>query len=274
MATPIKAAPVIDKSSEGCVYGGFGRAIFEETRQGENEDGNSQGGKADALSEEDEVRKEESPAQIATYLDQFMGRHESVLVVKHLLSPKECQGIISSCEALGFEDLKHLYREDYRNNTRVMVEDSSFMDTVFERLRPHLDRYAKESVRLVGPNDWNEDVPRGCNPRMRICKYDSDGVFKRHQDGKCVLRKKRLESYLTVMVYLNDVSDADGGATRFYGRGEDSSDWQVCEQVQPRAGTAVVFPHSLSHDGELCNARKYILRSDVLFEMDVRDDEW
>jgi hypothetical protein len=71
------------------------------------------------------------------------------------------------------------------------------------------------------------------------------------------------------MVYLNDVPDADGGATRFYGRGEDSSDWQVCEQVQPRAGMAVVFPHSLSHDGELCNARKYILRSDVLFEMDV-----
>ena len=260
--TPVKDPPVIDKNREGCVYGGFGRAIFDE-------------GKDEGEKENDQSVENAGPVpQFVTYFDSSLQRDETVLVVKHLLSPEECQRIIASTEELGFEDLTHLYRASYRNNTRVMVESTPFVDTMFERLKPHLDSYAQESVRLAGTNDWNETTPVAFNPRMRICKYSSEGIFQRHQDGNCVLRKKRLQSYLTVMVYLNDVTDTEGGATRFYGREEDGTTWQVKQQVQPQAGLAVIFPHRLWHDGELCKASKYILRSDVLYPMDTQDDEW
>ena len=190
------------------------------------------------------------------------------MVVRNLLSNIECQRIIDISEQLGYEDLSHIYPSSYRNNQRVMVEDQTFVDTLFSRLQPHLTEYAALSE--------NDDKPVALNPRLRICKYNKGGVFQKHTDGNCVLRKQRLASHLTAMVYLNNVAAGCGGATRFYGTVASADHEVILAEVQPEAGLAVVFPHRLMHDGEPVEDVKHIMRSDVLFRMDddPRDDNW
>ena len=55
------------------------------------------------------------------------------------------------------------------------------------------------------------------------------------------------------MVYLND--NFQGGDTAFRGR-----------RIRPRKGMALIFLHSLFHEGsEVTQGVKYVLRSDVMY---------
>ena len=63
------------------------------------------------------------------------------------------------------------------------------------------------------------------------------------------------------MIYLND--DFEGGATRF-----------MQAAVKPVKGTALVFAHPLSHQGDPVTAgRKYVVRTDVMYAsaLDLRE---
>lgn len=54
-------------------------------------------------------------------------------------------------------------------------------------------------------------------------------------------------------MYLND--DYAGGATQF-----------AWETIEPTAGSALVFPHRLRHQGApLIAGTKYVLRTDVMY---------
>ena len=159
----------------------------------------------------------DSHHEFVCYRDAMTERDEIVMVVRGFFSKAECEKIVSNSEELGLEDISHIYSADYRNNTRVMVEVEDFVDTMYERLKPHLAAYTTHSRETVGENCWNSCDLCGLNPRVRICKYEAGGVFQKHRDGACVLLKRQLVSHLTVMAYLNDVDKQDGGATRFFG---------------------------------------------------------
>ena len=58
---------------------------------------------------------------------------------------------------------------------------------------------------------------------------------------------------MTVILYLNDAYS--GGKTRI-----------GLTAIEPRTGTALVFPHELCHEGEaVTSGTKIVLRTDVMF---------
>ena len=66
-------------------------------------------------------------------------------------------------------------------------------------------------------------------------------------------------SKLTFMVYLSDVPQ--GGETRFFG-----NDMSVQVAVRPEAGKALVFEHTILHEGVAAeDGTKYVLRTDVMY---------
>ena len=76
--------------------------------------------------------------------------------------------------------------------------------------------------------------------------------FKWHRDGSFV-RSPDEASCLTFLIYLNH--DFEGGATAFR-----------TDVVEPRAGSVLVFPHRLTHQGmEIVSGMKYVLRTDVMY---------
>jgi prolyl 4-hydroxylase len=71
---------------------------------------------------------------------------------------------------------------------------------------------------------------------------------------------------MTFMVYLNE--EMTGGETRFF---EDMQQAFLQQRpylsVQPKAGMALVFLHSIWHEGAVVHSgQKYVLRTDVMYK--------
>ncbi len=103
-----------------------------------------------------------------------------------------------------------------------------------------------------------------------MCRYRAGQQFNIHQDG-VHHRGEGLQSRLTFMVYLTDGHDFEGGDTLFHPAGPagggSGRPAQVIGQVRPRAGSLILFDHSLWHAGAIVTCGvKHILRSDVLYQ--------
>ncbi len=179
-----------------------------------------------------------------------------VIEVPHLVDPTFCTGMIAQAEALGFAPATITTEDgtsvvpDIRNNDRLILDD------------PEL---AGELWRLVAPSvaqPFKGQVAVGLNERLRVYRYGPGQQFDWHQDGE--YRSGASVSRFTLMVYLND--DYEGGGTSF----GDVFSPHVFQDftVRPETGKALLFHHPLSHRGDpVLRGRKYVLRTDVMFEV-------
>ena len=71
---------------------------------------------------------------------------------------------------------------------------------------------------------------------------------------------------MTFMIYLNE--GMMGGETRFFGDMEQAFLQQrPYLSVQPKEGMALVFLHSIWHEGAVVHSgQKYVLRTDVMYK--------
>lgn len=182
-----------------------------------------------------------------TELDEWLGgRGPLRFVVDGVLSAEECAAWIARVEAMGMESAPittsrgFVHRPDVRNNERAMFDDVDAARALFARMRERLPA-TMEGRALVGLNE-----------RLRAYRYRPGQYFAPHFDG-CFRRDAREESFLTVIVSLND--DFDGGETGF-------DDWAYA----PRRGSALVFAHRQLHEGRtVTRGVKYALRTDVMY---------
>jgi prolyl 4-hydroxylase len=169
-----------------------------------------------------------------------------IYTVFDYLSPAECAACIMDSEACRYEEATIVTRKGaildtaVRNNARVIRDDQTFADFLWQRLREHLPAFI----------DGRQAV--GLNERFRFYRYEPGQYFAGHTDGPFRRESGQL-SLLTFMVYLND--DFEGGETAFPDL-----------VVSPRRGMALVFRHELFHEGRpVAHGKKYVLRSDVMF---------
>ncbi len=179
------------------------------------------------------------------------------IVVDNFLSPSECQAYIAQAESLGFGSASPDYPPSYRNNDRLVVDDTALAEKLYERLQ------------AIAPacGDSENWRPDGVNTRLRFCRYTPGQQFNIHQDG-VHHRSPDWRSMLTFMIYLNDGSEFSGGDTLFYANGPRSAPDAnpVVARVRPKLGSLILFDHGIWHAGEtVISGTKYIMRSDVLF---------
>jgi prolyl 4-hydroxylase len=162
--------------------------------------------------------------------------------VDDVYSGQECEEIVAyiekSAPALASANT------GYRNQDRLMVDDSQTADDLFERLKPHLPA-------SIGPFSLV-----GLNNRLRYYRYSEGQQFTPHMDHWYRPSANRITLH-TVLIYFN--GDFDGGETRFTE--------QVDELIVPRTGLAAIFQHKIRHEG--CPVRsgvKYAMRTDVVYE--------
>jgi hypothetical protein len=109
-----------------------------------------------------------------------------------------------------------------------------------------------EQARALLPAQIGQGGVSGFNERFRFYRYGPAEYFKWHRDGSFA-KSPDEASYLTFLIYLNH--DFEGGATEF-----------KTEIIAPHAGTALVFPHKLAHQGApVVSGSKYVLRTDVIY---------
>jgi prolyl 4-hydroxylase len=172
-------------------------------------------------------------------------------VIHDFLTPEECAAFTAAAEAVGFTDAPittsrgFVMRPDIRNNTRVIIDNHSWADLLWERLRA-----------LPLPTRHGA-APSGLNERLRFYRYDPGQSFNAHHDGHYERPDGSERSFYTVMVYLNQ--RCTGGHT-WFPRGDLS--------VPPETGKALVFYHRQLHEGQAVQqGRKYVLRTDLMYPL-------
>jgi len=189
------------------------------------------------------------------------------------LSPAECRAYIGLAEARGLARADTDYPPSYRNNDRLVLDDTAMAGALFARLRPLLPQSLEVKGRDRRRETWRL---AGLNERMRFCRYRPGQRFSIHQDG-VHYRRRGFESKLTFMIYLTDGDAFEGGDTLFYAAGPEGALPEtgappVLARVRPRAGQLIVFDHALWHAGDtVTTGTKHIMRSDLMYRLDELD---
>ncbi len=175
--------------------------------------------------------------------------------IPQLLRPGECSEWIEKGEQAMYGSTGKDYPASYRDNDRLVLDEPVLAETLMRRLRDKLPAVLEHQGAR-----W---TLRGLNTRFRGCRYTDGQSFRRHRDG-AYSPSQGQRSFLTVMLYLNDHTQFEGGATRFYAdRFVEEPDFEVA----PERGQAIVFSHAFWHDGQaVTQGTKYVLRTDVVYE--------
>ena len=159
-----------------------------------------------------------------------------------------CNKLIEKSEQVGFQEAEinidgaQKMIKMVRNNERIMYQDEEYASFLWQKLQP----YIKSEV--------GNSFATGLNEMFRFYKYNPGQRFKMHRDGS-YKRSESEFSYYTFLIYLND--RYEGGETKFASG----------EIITPKTGTALIFEHSLRHEGaRLTSGCKYVLRSDIMYK--------
>jgi predicted 2-oxoglutarate/Fe(II)-dependent dioxygenase YbiX len=134
---------------------------------------------------------------------------------------------------------------------RSIIIDEVLSIDLFSRIKPHL------------PETYNGYTLEYLNSHFRFSKYDKNGKFPIHVDGKNYDEKKNKEGYnyeslMTLNIFLND--DFEGGQTDFFFK-----DFKLRYSVEPKAGRGALFYHKQLHRGnKVLQPYKYLIRTDVM----------
>ncbi|MEW6735388.1 MAG: 2OG-Fe(II) oxygenase [Acidobacteriota bacterium] len=178
---------------------------------------------------------------------------DKIFTILDVLTEQECDEYIRISEHNGYVDAPittaagFIMRKDVRNNTRVMIDDSSIVNYIWQKIAQYIPAQ-REGWQAIGLNE-----------RIRYYRYEPDQYFAWHYDG-CFRRNENEESKLTLMIYLND--NFEGGETKF------NLKYLYDEiDVKPKKGMALLFDHYLYHEGSpVISGVKYVLRSDVMYK--------
>lgn len=154
-----------------------------------------------------------------------------------VLTPAECRDWLEKVGEMQFTPGTFEGRgvdPNFRNNDRAFFRDEGLRDLIFQRLQLR------------------------ASSLFFAYRYEPNQFYAWHRDTDVPLREGKLPPTIanyTLLFYLND--DFAGGATMFRGA-------QMERRIQPRAGHALAFQHSLLHCGERVIAgTKWLIRGDV-----------
>ena len=189
----------------------------------------------------------------------------------NLVSADECRRLVALTESLGYlaDAAVSLPRSVRHNHSATWVADDVTVDLLWRRCRDH----------VRSADDFGGKRAVGLNARFRFYRYAEGDFFGPHTDGSWpgsrVIDGELVAnayddrwSQLTFLLFLSE--DFEGGATRFYVDPDDHSGYV---DLRTPLGGALCFAHGMHplhcvHGSEPIGAGvKYILRSDVLFEL-------
>jgi prolyl 4-hydroxylase len=165
-------------------------------------------------------------------------------IIHNVLEPSECAEMLSEANKYGFAPLG--------NRFRCMLDCPELAAYLLEVMRPHLP------LNLCHGRESLDEM----NSRLRFTCYLPGQEFTTHVDTFYTQPSRHSKegnvSRATVLLYLNDVPEVNGGGTAFVGKHRIS--------CQPRGGSVLVFTQDLLHEGLRLNAGlKYFVRTELMF---------
>jgi prolyl 4-hydroxylase len=181
-------------------------------------------------------------------------------ILEEVLTTEECDGIVARAAEKGFN--RGVFAG---NRTRSAFKDEELAAKIWERLKGravplHHDGIRGDFVGDCASVPAGTYVPVGVNPLMRVSEYVQGGQFTRHTDS-CHCAGKHFVGMHTVLIYLNE-EGIRGGETILYENSQPSM------TVKPATGKALVFYHSVEHEGApVLEGVKRILRTEIMYSL-------
>ena len=230
--------------------------------------------------------RDDNPAALAREYDTSVERHDIDAVsgafqLLDVLANDECARLVELSESLGYlEDAAvSLPRRIRHNDSVTWIADDETCNIIWQRC----------ATLLHDDSDYNRSKSvLGLNARFRFYRYGVNDYFAPHTDGSWpgsrVVGGKLIDnafddrwSQLSFLLFLSE--DYAGGATQFYvdrnKPGQPARDPEDADIVDVRTpiGAALCFPHGthplhcLHASQRISAGTKYIIRTDVLFEL-------
>jgi hypothetical protein len=194
--------------------------------------------------------------------------YTSIWVIRNFLDPlQECPAWIRLAES---DAAAWPWQYVAQQGTRYMAsrechrmhrEDPDTAERIYQRLVTCCgDNNDLENLVLnyFGASSWKLT---GCNPNLRLYKYEKGMAFGKHIDESNILTNGGVTK-MTVLIYL---SECGGGATRFVGDHTVSSP-EIA--FSPQAGAMLLHVHGddcLVHEADpVTSGIKYVLRTDLV----------
>lgn len=199
----------------------------------------------------------------------------------NVLSKAECKRLINISEQLGYlpDAAVSLPRSVRHNDSLTWIVDEQTDGTIWQRIAHLMDD--RQGI-------FGGSKALGINARFRFYRYSQDDFFKPHSDGSWpgsrIIDNELIAdafsdrlSQMTLLILLSE--DFEGGATRFLVNASDptqpakAGDPVANVDVRTPAGSILCFPHGMHplhciHSSvAITEGVKYIIRSDVLFEV-------
>jgi len=228
-----------------------------------------------------------NPANLKKDIDvNNIERHELAQVpgafqLLNVLTKQECESFVSISEQLGFlpDAAVSLPRSVRHNDSLTWIVDEQTDGIIWQRIAHLMDD--RQAI-------FDGSKALGVNARFRFYRYNAKDYFKPHSDGSWpgsrVINDDLIanaypdrHSRMTFLIFLTE--DFSGGETRFLVNAEDSTlpatsmDKVKNVDVRTPVGGILCFPHGIHplhciHSSvPITDGVKYIIRSDVLFEL-------
>lgn len=210
-----------------------------------------------------------------------------VLVIPEFFSRQECQEWVSFCESSGgLEYTAHPATKfiAHRECFRMQQADATVLARrIFERMKqqhPQQQLYSnmvlpmiqREMDTLYNNTTVKDYEPIGCNPNLRVYKYEKGHSFGKHVDGSNLVESSSLsgKTEWTILIYL---SECQGGATRFYSDTPSArkrkNNHPSVAAFEPKVGAMLLHLHGdfcLEHEADpVLGGTKFVLRTDLVF---------
>eukprot|EP01084_Bolivina_argentea_P057197 104549_1 len=203
--------------------------------------------------------------------------NKDAFILKNVLTKTECKTLIFLSESHGYCPIfSALNGKTNRTNTRMIINDKSLTNILFERIKIYLPNIYK-----VNGQTWQLV---GLNERFRFCKYISNQQFKLHHDGRNGIKGQNIASFYTINIYLNNGNGNHftGGNTIFYEYNKSNSNknlkYKPSSFVTPESGLFLIFnhyPNHYKHSGDIIqNGTKYIARTEAMYKLIDGKNNW
>lgn len=223
-----------------------------------------------ANTKENEINLDENlkPQIIRIDLDNVPGAFQLL----NVFTQQECEEFIKQTEELGYlEDAAVSLPRSVRHNDNITwVVDDLTHDIIWDRCKDFM--YDNKEI-FYGKNTL------GINKRFRFYKYSKGDFFKLHTDGSWpgsrVVNKELITDFykdrysqMTFLILLSE--DFQGGETQFI---VNKNGEKELVNIRTPKGGVLCFPHGLHplhclhSSNTITSGIKYIIRTDVLFEV-------
>lgn len=202
----------------------------------------------------------------------FSINKEDVFLIEDFLNPDEVDFLINEMKnnenvPVGIDGIaKNYIKGEKIHSYRSTIYNEDLANKLYERIKFLLQS-------RINIYESHEELQHyNINPSFRYINYSNDGVLVPHYDFPYKKSENDL-SLVSLVLYLTD--NKDGGATQFIKecRENDTSDWkrvakesEVLLSFEPKAGSALIFPHKMLHQSLLSKEEKTIIRTDIMFK--------